>query len=370
MSFFIGVILGLLAGVLRTLMPSLGNWGLAIGLLLNGLSTDLAIGFLLTESSIGGLGSVIGSAYTANLSNPLVTDLVVRDESVVKEAAALYTMYKVMTCLGFGILILLGVGVVKINVWPISQVIIICFLIPAVLRRVGMKAILPYIGVMSLLVGAGLILVRTGATNPIYTLFTSVFVIGGSLAGFRPMPRREIWASDEVDYRWAFLSGLMASLLIGIPGGLLLDLSGDKDDLSLYRENALCTGVSEGMGLSLLFIGFGSRDAISSTLAMWVENVGKWEALGCLGLVVLVSIWYYEYFSDNLIRIFEKGAVIKGGRVMSLVVGIALALVGSNWVTVTLLVGVGYCIWRVIRVYGIETSNLALVVSLLALFLI
>ena len=44
MLFVIGVLIGLIAGIMRTFMPSLGNWGMAIAIGMSSISTNLSIG--------------------------------------------------------------------------------------------------------------------------------------------------------------------------------------------------------------------------------------------------------------------------------------------------------------------------------------
>ena len=283
---FVGVMIGLIGGILRTVMPSLGSWAMVVALVTSNWSTNFAIGFLIAESCVGGLGSVVGSAYSPNLSDPIVASLMVtRKKEIVEEAASLYTLFKVVACLGFAILIIFGAESLKMDVWGLSKWVIFLFIIPSCLIRVGSKALLPYILVMGVISMAAFLLIKGGGPSPIYLLFTSVFVIGGNLAGFKPMPRQRKVKDYTTNYRWAFIVGLMSSILIGIPSGIVLDPAGDKDDESLYRENALASGSSEGMGISLFLVGFGSRDALSSTLNLWISDAGKWQAIGILGSV-------------------------------------------------------------------------------------
>ena len=374
MLFVIGVLIGLIAGIMRTFMPSLGNWGMAIAIGMSSISTNLSIGFLISESCVGGLGSVVGAAYSPNLSNPVIADIDLEDrKEVVEEACGLYVIYKLIPCIGFAILIFFGVGELKIDVWPLSKAIILIFLVPSVLMKVGSRALIPYIGVMMLATTAALILVKSGINNPIYVFFTSVFVIGANLAGFRPMPKQRMITEYEVDYPWAFVTGSLSSVLIGTPAGILLDLSGDKDDAALYKENALASGISEGMGISLFLVGFGSRDAPSSTLSLWMNDAGKWQAIACLGMVMLVTTWYYEAFMDGLIRVFDNGIIMptnRGITFATICIGTISCLVMTNLTVILMLSCIGFCMWKVMKVYSIETSNLMLIVSLLALFLI
>ena len=118
-----------------------------------------------------------------------------------------------------------------------------------------------------------------------------------------------------------------------------------KTERSLWVEGCISEGANQGMGLILFLVSFGSRDALSSTLALLVDKLDVQQSIVIIGATGLLTWWAYCNLMDKWIihhlinRLERNDSWIK--RISIMIGFISMILVSGPWIAICLvLIGI------------------------------
>jgi hypothetical protein len=380
--FTIGLLVGAAMGVIHGYFPTIGVTFTLVGLYIGTMNLDMGLGYLVAESTVSGIGKVIGEGVGGlnAVHNPYFASRGLQGSLEQRVEGAKDGLYQYM--ISKGVAVMGGIGLVMfglpyMTVKP-GEAIVLCsggvgvLLISWLVFTVKDK--LAFFVIVGSTVGAAIITIKAGGIAPMYSLFTAIFSIGGLLVDrSKTIVKGKKWVmvtkeKEPLDASWAMFAGACSAFLIGIPNTIMLSLSATdevaKTERTLYVEGCISAGVSEGMGLVLFLVAFGSRDALSSTMSLLVDGLDVGQSLVILAASLILMWFTFMNLSEKWIYHHLLGKMTgenKWVKRISIAVSFAtMVLISGPWLSILLVIMGVFLQKAVIRHYVPEETILAM----------
>lgn len=379
MWFLVGLLVGVPMGFLRGIYPGLGDLLFIGSGLAAWVSTDLVVGLVIAERAVGGPLLVGALAHSRGWDPHMEVGVEANAERAAwlsRQAVGNYVVVKMVVLCGGTLAVLCGlpgVGLTQAGMGAISHGLAIVLVVLLVVTSPKRWATLVLLGGAALM---ALYLKGRYVESPTYVVAILLYGIStqvmgdgkGNRKGNRRVRPHQGELSDKPDHVWAGLSGVVSSVLVGIPGSVLLGFQERSPEVK-YLEGSTAYGMADGVTLLMLAANGGLRGELSNVgesaaTGQW----GIWQAVALLGVTGILTMWAHSK-SDLVGGLAAMGSGVPN-EALRLVGCLGLLTYMVGWALVVPLLVVGLLTGRFLGRVGLpagSTVGVTMVVTLVVM---